>query len=649
MKPSIMLVTISNDWLREANRMKIELFHKTVSISGIDCFERYQLLQLEYYGFKGEESHLYKTSETPLNDVFKLVAFLDEEKISYELSDSLFEIVDQFQQKKQALNTVFAHAKEIKEKGILDKSFTEFHQFTKTLKRKLKPHQLKSAYHFYSLKNGANFSVPGSGKTSTVLAVYEKYRAEGNCNLLFIVGPPSCFQPWKNEFFETLGRTPDSVILSGGNRSFRKSEYHRSKLGASELYLSTFHTAMNDNKDIIQFLSQTGINAFLIIDEAHYIKQLGGTWASSLLEIGKHAIYRGVLTGTPIPKSYKDLFNLFDFLWEGDSSLTQEDKIQIEVWEKKKKTNEIKNLLEDKVSPLFYRVRKKDLGLMPARFHDPILVKMNVTEQQIYDYVKAKILDLNEQDYFVNEHVLSKLWRGRMIRMRQSISYPGLLTSAVDEYSEQFIDDTDLKYKIVNYHKLEIPGKLEALTNLVLTIRKKNKKVLIWSNFVGTLELIKHHFDALGCRAELIYGKTPVRKDDQTNVGEEKTREDIRDEFLDLESDLDILVANPAACAESISLHKTCFHAIYYDLSYNCAQYLQSLDRIHRVGGSEFNEANYYFLQYKNSVDQDIKQNLEIKAQRMYDVIDQDYSIYELDLNENDEDDVLAYKRLFIE
>ena len=39
------------------------------------------------------------------------------------------------------------------------------------------------------------------------------------------------------------------------------------------------------------------------------------------------------------------------------------------------------------------------------------------------------------------------------------------------------------------------------------------------------------------------------------------------DEFLNLESGLDILVANPAACAESISLHKSCFNAIYYDLS----------------------------------------------------------------------------------
>ena len=130
---------------------------------------------------------------------------------------------------------------------------------------------------------------------------------------------------------------------------------------------------------------------------------------------------------------------------------------------------------------------------------------------------------------------------------------------------------------------------------------------------------------------------------------EEETREDIRNEFVDPNSGLDILIANPAACSESISLHKTCFHAIYYDLSYNCAQYLQSLDRIHRVGGSEKKQANYYFLQYKHTIDRDIKNNLDEKAKRMYDLIEKDYSIYSLDMFEEVNEDISAYDRLFRE
>lgn len=234
-----------------------------------------------------------------------------------------------------------------------------------------------------------------------------------------------------------------------------------------------------------------------------------------------------------------------------------------------------------------------------------------------------------------------------MIRLRQSVSYSGLLATAVEDSNEQLLDDLSLKYKICHYDDMEVPGKLHALTELIMKIREKDRKILIWSNFVGTLKMIQKHLRKQNLHSELIYGKTPIRKDDKIVIGEEKTREDIRDEFLDLDSNLDILIANPAACAESISLHKTCYHAIYYDSSYNCSQYLQSLDRIHRVGGSESKEANYYFLQYENSIDQDIKQNLEAKAERMYDIIEQDYSIYDLNLEENDEDDIEAYKRLF--
>ena len=87
---------------------------------------------------------------------------------------------------------------------------------------------------------------------------------------------------------------------------------------------------------------------------------------------------------------------------------------------------------------------------------------------------------------------------------------------------------------------------------------------------------------------------------------------------------------------------------IYYDLSFNGAQYLQSLDRIHRVGGSEDNEANYYFLQYNDTIDPLILENLNQKAKKMYNIIDGDYTIYSLDMFESENDgDLEAYNSLF--
>ncbi|MDC9724019.1 MAG: helicase-related protein, partial [Urechidicola sp.] len=340
--------------------------------------------------------------------------------------------------------------------------------------------------------------------------------------------------------------------------------------------------------------------------------------------------------------------NLFDYLWLDKSPLTDRDRIQIDIWEKNKQNEEVKNLLGERIGPLFYRVRKKDLGLIPAVFHKPIIVKMNKYEKKIYSLIKSKIYELSNEDYFENQELLVKLWRGRMIRLRQVSSYPKLLLSAINNYKEDLLGSSELKQIIENYDSLEITGKLEELTRIVLRLREDDKKVLIWSNFIGSLELIKRHFSNMNYRCELIYGKTPSRNKSNENISDILTREDIRDIFVDENSGLDILIANPAACAESISLHKTCYHAIYYDLSYNCAQYLQSLDRIHRVGGSEEKQANYYFLQYENSIDIDIKSNLEQKAEKMYSIIEEDYEIYNLDMFESsDDDDVQAYKRIF--
>ncbi|MDX2249166.1 MAG: DEAD/DEAH box helicase [Bacteroidia bacterium] len=628
--------------------MKVLIENSTIILNETEELKKYQISQLEYYGFHKNNNALQKQSASLESDILQVIGYFREEELLVEFTPVVEKIIVESEQRKSELNLLFKVAKEIKDGAIASPRFTEFKNFIESLPRKLKPHQIKAAYHLYSLKNGANFSVPGSGKTSVVLSVYEKLKSEEKCNILFVIGPPSCFQPWKHEFLETLGRKVNSIILSGGSKIDRKSEYYKSKEDSFELYLCTFHTALNDYQEIIKFLSQPGINAFVIVDEAHYMKQIGGSWATSLLNIGKYANAKCILTGTPIPKSYRDVFNLFDFLWEEDSPLENTDKIQIELLEKKKKNEDVKSILESKIGPLFYRVRKKDLGLIPPVIHPPIVVKMNSNEESIYKYVNAKILDLAQEDYFKNEVVLNKLWKGRIMRLRQAVSYPKLLLTSIDDYSEKFIDDSDLKTKIQQYDQLEIPGKLKVLTGIVLKLREENKKVLIWSNFIGTLELIKSHFTLLGEGCELIYGKTPIRKEDSIEISEEKTREDIRDEFLDTSSGLNILIANPAACAESISLHKTCFHAIYYDLSYNCAQYIQSLDRIHRVGGSEINEANYYFLQYENSLDQDIKNNLELKAQKMYDVIEQDYTIYDLDLSDDSsDDDIAAYKRLF--
>lgn len=575
----------------------------------------------------------------------KLVEFFGSEKIDNVQSPAIEKFIACLKKELDQFENIKRAGRAYKDGDFNEKELMDLKNFIKTkIPRKLKLHQYKAAYHHYIVKNCANFSVPGSGKTTVVLTIYEKLRSEGYVNILFVIGPAACFGPWRDEFEVTLGRIPSFKILAGGEKTSRKLEYYSPVSQISELYLTTFQSLINDQEEVKRFFEQKGLNVFLVVDEAHYIKKIGGIWAEAVLGLSTHSKFRCILTGTPFPKSYTDVFNLFDFLWPTSKVIDSETKTSILLNEEKDNTEAIKKPFKDKIGPFFYRVRKSELGLIPPIFHPPFQLKMNKLEQKVYQAIEDKIKYYSKFDYLKNIDLITKLHRGRVIRLRQCTSYVKLLNTAIENYDETLLEDeSNLNHVIYNYDNLEIPAKLEYLKKLIAKFNINNQKVVIWAHFVKTLELIAMHLNNEGYYSKLIYGKIPIENE---SIEEEETREKIRNEFVDQDSGLNVLVANPAACAESISLHKTCFHSIYYDLSYNCAQYLQSLDRIHRVGGSEKKQANYYFLQYENTIEEDIKINLDRKAKKMFDIIEQDYKIYTLDMFEDD-GEVEAYKRLF--
>jgi len=625
--------------------MKIDINNgKIVVKENNSKFNTIQISQLRYFGFTKVADGTYISYQDETSEIFyKVFNYFSETGTSIELSENCQEKLKQTNHEKELFNNLLESAKKYKN-GLYDQQKNaEFITFVeRNIQRKLKDHQKKAAYHHYLLKNAANFSVPGSGKTTVVLTVYEKLRQDGIVDTLFVVGPPACFGPWKSEFLETLGRKADCRMLAGGNNYNRKLEYYNNGLQKGELYLSTFQSLTNDLSDAKIFFSNN--NIFFIIDEAHYIKQIGGEWARTVLNLAPYAKNRIILTGTPLPRSYTDIFNYFDFLFPNTPPLDDLLKSKIEVLEKEKSDEEVKKIYTSKIDPLTFRVRKKDLGLMPAIFHNPVFVEMNKYEKKLYEAIIKKIRNYSVDDYLQNIELVTRIMRGRIIRLRQIVSYSKLLATAIDNYDENLLlGENDLASIILNYDQIEKPGKIRKLLELIDELQKRKQKVVIWSNFRETLRLIKREIVNRNYNCEMIFGETPTQT---TSISDEKTREQIRDEFVSPDSGMDVLIANPAACAESISLHKTCFNSIYYDLSYNCAQYLQSLDRIHRVGGSEINQANYFFLQYQNTIDEDILQNLRIKSQKMYNLIEEDFNIYTLDMFEEDED-LSAYKRLF--
>lgn len=603
--------------------------------------------QLAYWGFKYDSSSRQYISPIGKAADFtsKVAQYFTDSDCHCHLDSLVAESICNHDNFQRELQNAKRYGHSLKEGTLELSKNSEFLRFLKDkVPRQLKDHQIKAALHLLAVTNGANFSVPGSGKTTVVLTVFLYLRELGEVDSLFVVGPPACFGPWRYEYEEALGIVPSFEIFAGGDVQDRRSHYLVDKESVSDLFLTSYQTLQRDYEYVETLFKHQGIKFFFVIDEAHYIKQLDGLWAKAALTIARYAQRRCILTGTPFPRSYTDSFNLFDALWPEYPPISQQKKHKIEYFCQENKFEDASKILDDAVSPLFYRVRKTELGLAAQNFHQPRLVKMYENERRIYDAILDNIQNVSRSDFFQDLDLLIKLRRGRLMRLRQCLSYPRLLQTAIDDYDEDLLDgNLSLAGLIACYDNLEKPAKLDELLKLVGEIINKREKLVIWSNFVKTLHLIQDSVSEAGCGVRLIFGGTPVQN---AGVHDELSREEIIRQFVSKDSGIDVLVANPAACSESISLHKTCTNAIYYDLSYNCAQYLQSLDRIHRVGGSEYREAHYYFLQYEDSLDQDILNNLRNKASRMGQIIDQEYPIYSLDMFTEDEE-IEAYERLF--
>ena len=446
-------------------------------------------LQLAFLCFQKTKNEDWIFNSEEFNTVLeKIILFMDSNDIKYKISHKVKEamekrknLVNDFSsRKKTLLDFKMGKFDEVKYKVFMD-------FLSNKIPRQLKEHQKKSAFHLLLAKHGANFSVPGSGKTTVVLSVYEKLRLEGVVNTLFVIGPPSSFGPWRKEFESTLGRTSKYTILAGGNKHSRTVEYHPTDKTKSELYLSTFHTVLNDQKEAVKLLSSDYVKAFVVVDEAHYIKKLNGSWSSAVLKLSKSSVIRCVLTGTPLPKSYGDIFNLFDFLWPDGSVIDENTRNKILAAEENKDDQTAKVLVKENFDPLFYRVRKIDLNLTRPIFHKPIQIKMNNYESLVYKSIENKIMEDPMIDEYNDLELVYSLRRGRMMRLRQAASYTKLLETALPEYREVLYDpNSDIGEYIHNYDEHEKPAKLEHLLKLIGDIRAKGKKIIIRIDFFGS-------------------------------------------------------------------------------------------------------------------------------------------------------------------
>lgn len=518
---------------------------------------------------------------------------------------------------------------------------TEFKAFTESVTKKmtaraLYPLQLLAAYHMAFSQNACNFSVPGAGKTSIVYGAYAYLHSllpsdSKYVERLLIVGPLSSFGPWESEYQECFGYGPSVKRLIGGGSKEDKQDYLYSRRPA-ELTLISYNSLATLHEGLGYFLRYNKV--MVVLDEAHKAKNSsGGVIAQAILELAKYCQARIVLTGTPAPNGYEDLYNMFKFIWPS------KNVIGFEVNQLRDITAigdvDRANRLIKNISPFFIRIKKSDLGIPPATTHPPIFVPMGVYQQQIYNFIEKKYVDamISEGAVDTSSRFKALLAQARMIRLMQAASDPDMLKTPLNEFIEddecpreayQAIDDSEILKSIMEYKSLEIPSKYIKVKEIVEKIISNGGKVVIWATFIHTILELKSYLKSYGIMCQELYGAIPVEKGNSDENVESQiiTRERIVKEFQLPDCPYKVIIANPYAVAESISLHKSCHNAIYIERSFNVAHFVQSKDRIHRYGLKPGTETNYYYILSKDTVDETIDIRLAEKEKRMIEIME---------------------------
>lgn len=487
--------------------------------------------------------------------------------------------------------------------------------------------QLLSAYHLAFSQNACNFSVPGAGKTSVVYGAfaYLSNLPKGDkkyVDKLLIISPLSAFGPWELEYGECFGVKPSTKRLNGKVGLEEKKQYLYS-VNPARITLLSYASVPSLKEELIYFLRNNKV--MVVLDEAHKIKNThGGIMATGVLDIAAYCSARVVLTGTPAPNGYEDLYNLYKFIWPTKKVIPYE-VYQLRDMSKTESDPRVASLLQN-IEPFFIRVKKSDLGIPQAIEHEPIVVPMGETQRRIYDVIEKKYMSeivSSKDDWFRQDLV-----KARLLRLMQAATNPNLLSVPLSNFasvegfdSAAISEDPSLIADILQFASHETPAKFIKARELIEKIIADGGKVVVWAIYIKNILDFEKYLASCGIPCKTLYGATPVATGDEDEE-EVETREKIISEFHKPDSAFKVIIANPFAVSESISLHKACHNAIYMERSFNAAHFIQSKDRIHRYGLKPGTETNYYYILSEESVDEVIHNRLIKKETRLRDIIE---------------------------
>ena len=462
----------------------------------------------------------------------------------------------------------------------------------------LRPYQKAGFNWLYFLYayglNGILADDMGLGKTVQALVMLQHAKNTDGQMPTLIVCPTSVVFNWINEINKF---TPGlSVVnLTGADRH---AQYK--KIKTADAVITSYALLRRDIRALKEYQFR-----YAILDESQNIKNFESQTAAASKSL--QAAHRLALSGTPVENRLMELWSVFDFLMPG--FLYDKDDFRYRYVQpiEERANRDAERRLKKQVFPFMLRRLKQDVAKdLPPKIETVQYCRLTEAQRELY----LEWLDKTRDEVFSTWHEKGQKGASTsifaaLLRLRQICCHPALMGEELSG-------------------GLKESGKFEALQEMLEEVIGEGHRILLFSQFVEMLKLIKVWLEKKGIKYEYLTGET-------------KDRASMVDRFNN-DASIPIFLMSLKAGGTGLNLTGADY-VIHYDPWWNPAAEDQASDRAHRIGQSK--TVFVYRLITKGTVEEKIMKLQDRKRDLVDSIIAADRSVGKL-LSFEDLKDILS-------
>jgi superfamily II DNA or RNA helicase len=441
----------------------------------------------------------------------------------------------------------------------------------RNLKASLRPYQKEGFSWLAFIHNLGSGGIladdMGLGKTLQTIALFCWLKTKQKNNPSLVVAPTSVVPNWQREI-NKFAPTLKTIVWQGPDRHQQRNELDKADV------IITSYALLRRDEEILQSL---GLR-YVVLDEAQHIKNPMSHTARAAKKLESER--RLALTGTPIENRLSEIWSIFDFVSPG---LLGDLKRFEERFAKPidRGDEEAAARLRATIHPFVLRRTKRDVEKdLPEKIEQEIVVPLADEQSKLYKQIlgevrKSVLSEVEKQG--VSKAQIQIL--AALTRLRQVACDPRLMKM---NKTEDWTDDES--------------GKLAALRELVTDAVGAGHRVLVFSQFVEMLKLIRETLEEAGIAYEYLDGSTKDRLERVERFNEDES--------------ISAFLISLKAGGTGLNLTGA-DTVIHFDPWWNPAVEDQATDRAHRIGQKRV--VNVYRLIARGTVEEKI---LELSAKK---------------------------------